>query len=84
MDNQIRLDTRDWGSIEDTIQKINRIGSMQFAHNSEGEPIVLDVFRDDEGHDGLHITIHQDNGWDRHNYYYPSDLYVEERYERSK
>lgn len=82
MDNVIRLDTSDWNTIEDTINKINSIGSMQFGTNADGESIVMDVFKDEDGNDGLHLITHQNNGWDRHNYYYPGDCFVEEMYKR--
>ena len=82
MAEQIKLDTSSWDSIEDTIDKINSIGCMQFGTNTEGEAITLDVFQDDDGNDGLHMITNQSNGWERHNLYYPGDCTVEEYYSR--
>lgn len=77
----INLDTSSYDSIQDTVNKINEMGCMQFGHSSEGEDVTMDVTSDGEG-DVLHTATYQKNGWVRHNYYHLSDGTVEETYKR--
>lgn len=53
MNNMINFDSQDWDSIRDTINKINEIGEMQFGTTDEGEDIIFDVCRDEDGDDCL-------------------------------
>ena len=78
MSNTINFNSNDWNSIQDTIDKINAIGEMQFGHTEDGEFIIFDV-----GADNTLITdVVQDNGWVRRNIYHPNDGTIEELYKK--
>lgn len=84
MSKNIYFDTTDWSTIEDTIEKVNAIGCVQLGTTADGEAITFDVCSDADGNDVLHTTVLQHNGWERHNYYHPSDYTVEEMYHRPR
>lgn len=81
-DNKIYFDSNDWDSIRDTIEKINEIGELQAGKTEDGEDIIFDVCKDDEGNDCLVTHVHQKNGWWRKNVYNPSDYSIEELYQK--
>lgn len=74
----INFNSMDWDSITDTINKVNDIGCVQFGETDDGENITFDVTEDGK----LHTTVFQHNGWERHNYYDPSNHTVEEVFRR--
>lgn len=76
--NTIRFDPKDWDSIRETFEKINEVGCMQFGTTEQGEDIFFDVTKDG----ALHTTVLQNNGWERHNYYYIADCSVDELYKK--
>lgn len=78
----INFDSTSWDSIEDTIDKINDIGCLQHSKTADGESIIFDVMRDEDGNDCLVTEVFQHNGFIRKNIYCPETLQVEELYER--
>lgn len=80
----IDFDSTSWCSIEDTIKKINAQGEMQFGRTDNGELIVFDVQKDENGRDCLVTNVFQDNGWIRKNIYNPETLMCEELYRRDE
>lgn len=78
----INFDSTDWNSIRDTIDKVNEIGCMQIGETSDGESIIFDVSRDDDGNDLLMTSVFQKNGWTRINYYNPVNYTIEELYKK--
>lgn len=78
MSQTINFNSNDWNSIQDTIDKINAIGEMQFGRTEDGEFIIFDV-----GANNTLITdVVQDNGWVRRNIYHPNDGTIEELYKK--
>lgn len=82
MNNMINFDSKDWNSIKSTIDKINEIGCMQLGITAEGEDIIFDVCKDEDGNDCLTTEILQKNGWMRKNIYNPVWCTIDETYER--
>lgn len=82
MDNMINFNSQDWDSIKDTIDKINKIGEMQFGTTYNGEDIVFDVCKDDDGNDCLVTSVFQKNGWTRKNTYNPVYGTIDETYKK--
>lgn len=82
MRREINFDPSDWGTVQDTIDKVNEMGCMQLGTNEIGEDVTFDVCKDEDGNDVLHVTTFQHNRWERHNYYYPNDYTVEELYHK--
>ena len=81
-DNMINFDSRDWNSIRDTIDKIKDFGELQVGKTENGETIIFDVCKDDDGNDVLFTSVIQENGFVRKNYYQLSDYSVEELFTR--
>lgn len=84
MNKQIYFDSSDWNSIRDIIEKVNESGEMQFGATEEGETIIFDVGRDEDGNDYLITDVLQHNGWWRKNYYHPDSYIIEETYHKDK
>lgn len=78
----IYFDSTDWSTIRDTINKVNEIGCPQLGTTDDGEDILYEVYKDEDGNDVLHTTVFQKNGWERHNHYCPRDFRVEELYRK--
>ena len=81
--SKIYFNPDDWSTVQDTIDKVNERGCIQFGENEYGEDVTFDVSKDTDGNDVLHITTYQHNGWERHNYYYPEEYAWEEIYKKS-
>lgn len=79
----INFDSTNWESIEDTINKLNEAGEMQFGKTSDDEYILFDVGHNEDG-DYLITEVLQHNGWMRRNEYYPNDHSVCETYKKVK
>lgn len=79
----INFDSRDWNSIQDTIDKINEFGEMQFGKTEDDEDIFFSVanFGDE---DCLVTEVFQHNGWVRKNIYHPKDHDIEELYRKEQ
>lgn len=84
MDNMINFNSQDWDSIQDTIDKVNQIGEMQFGKTSEDEDIIFDVYKDEDGNDCLVTQVFQKNGWMRKNTYNPVWRTIDETYKKER
>lgn len=80
----INFDSRDWDSIRDTINKINEISELQVGETEDGETIIFDVSKNEDGEDILKTDVFQKNGWIRTNYYDPAEYIIEELYKKDK
>lgn len=79
---KIVFDSKNWDSIEDTLNKLKSIGEMQFGETESGESIIFDVDKDEEDKYSLVVSVFQKNGWVRTNIYHVADRTIEEIYRR--
>lgn len=80
MSDMIKFDGSDWNSVREMIKAINNANSMLMGRTVDDELIEYNLAEDNV----LHTTVHQNNGWLRHTYYYLDSLTVEEMYKPSE